>query len=162
MDPRALAVTRIRTTSGSLAHSFGKVMLALPLVIGFLTVIDGARTRSSKPGRSFAPPSWAPFRESFEKVHGRIMDVGVSAARPCSVWLRAIDVGFGGVSRTAGGSSFRRHRRLRSMDRLVFSTIRDRFGGRVRFFISEAWRRWTAMWLSGSMRSAGLCSRGTG
>ena len=55
-----------------LAHSFGKVMLALPLLIGFPTVIDG---RVEKVGENLAavrPTFMGAVPRIFEKTHARI------------------------------------------------------------------------------------------
>ena len=122
-----------------LAHSFGKVMLALPLVIGFPTVIDGRPDKIVENLPIIRPTIMGAVPRIFEKVHGRIMDVA-SQQRGLKKRLFewAIDVGLR-VSRARQAG----HRvspllavAHKVADRLVFSTIRDRFGGRVRFFIS--------------------------
>lgn len=122
-----------------LAHSFGKVMLALPLVIGFPTVIDGRVDKIVENLAVIRPTIMGAVPRIFEKVHGRISEM---MAEEGGVKKRlfdwAIDVGLQ-VSRAKQAG----HRvgpllalQHNIADRLVFNTIRERFGGRLRFFIS--------------------------
>ena len=114
-------------------------MLALPLVIGFPTVIDGRPDKIVENLPIIRPTIMGAVPRIFEKVHGASWTWRLSSEASKSVCSRAIDVGLQGVSRTAGGSScFAPLLAVaqKVADRLVFSTIRDRFGGRVRFFIS--------------------------
>jgi long-chain acyl-CoA synthetase len=50
-----------------LAHAFGKVMLALPLQIGFPTAIDGRVERIVDTSRLCIPPSWVRRRASSKR-----------------------------------------------------------------------------------------------
>ena len=50
-----------------LAHSFGKVMLALPLLIGFPTAIDGRVDKIVDNLTELRPTSWARCRASSKK-----------------------------------------------------------------------------------------------
>ena len=122
-----------------LAHSFGKVMLALPLLMGFPTVIDGRVDKIVENLAIIKPTFMGAVPRIFEKVHGRITETieeGGGFRKTLFDW--AIDVGLR-VSRAnqaghriGAGLAFQRT----IADRLVFSTIRQRFGGRLRFFIS--------------------------
>ena len=58
-----------------LAHSFGKVMLALPLVIGFPTVIDGRVDKIVENLAIIKPTIMGAVPRIFEKVHGRITEM---------------------------------------------------------------------------------------
>jgi long-chain acyl-CoA synthetase len=124
-----------------LAHAFGKVMLALPLLIGFPTAIDGRVDRIVDNLAVLHPTVMGAAPRIFEKAHARIVamvqqDGGIKKR----IFDWAIDVGLE-VSR-ARQAGRRPSRRLmlqhRIADRLVFSTIRERFGGRLRFFVSAA------------------------
>lgn len=122
-----------------LAHSFGKVMLALPLVIGFPTVIDGRVDKIVENLPIIRPTIMGAVPRIFEKVHGRIIEMAsqeVGFKKKVFDW--AVETGLR-VSRLKQAGE-RVSPVLRAQyalaDRLVFSTIRDRFGGRVRFFIS--------------------------
>jgi long-chain acyl-CoA synthetase len=58
-----------------LAHAFGKVMLALPLAIGFPTVIDGRVDKIVENLAVIRPTIMGAVPRIFEKVHGRIGDM---------------------------------------------------------------------------------------
>jgi long-chain acyl-CoA synthetase len=122
-----------------LAHSFGKVMLAMPLVMGFPTVIDGRVDKIVENLGIIKPTFMGAVPRIFEKVHGRITEtIAEEGGFKQTLFDWAIDVGLR-VSRAnqAGhriGAGLALQRAI--ADRLVFSTIRQRFGGRLRFFIS--------------------------
>jgi long-chain acyl-CoA synthetase len=122
-----------------LAHSFGKVMLALPLVIGFPTVIDGRVDKIVENLAIIRPTFMGAVPRIFEKVHGRITEM---MAEDGGVKKRLFDwaVGIGLQVSRAKQAGHRVSPLLAAQnklaDRLVFSTIRQRFGGRLRFFIS--------------------------
>jgi long-chain acyl-CoA synthetase len=122
-----------------MSHSFGKVMLALPLVIGFPTVIDGRVDKIVENLAVIRPTIMGAVPRIFEKVHGRINEM---MAKEGGVKKTLFDwaVGVGvEVSRTkqAGKTvSPLLNTQYKLADKLVLSKIRDRFGGRLRFFIS--------------------------
>lgn len=122
-----------------MSHSFGKVMLALPLVIGFPTVIDGRVDKIVENLAVIRPTIMGAVPRIFEKVHGRINEM---MAKEGGVKKTLFDwaVGVGvEVSRTkqAGKTvSPLLNAQYKLADKLVLSKIRDRFGGRLRFFIS--------------------------
>ncbi len=122
-----------------LAHSFGKVMLAMPLLMGFPTVIDGRVDKIVENLAIIKPTFMGAVPRIFEKVHGRITETMAEeggAKKRLFDW--ASDVGLQvSRARQAGhrvGPLLALQHKL--ADRLVFNTIRQRFGGRLRFFIS--------------------------
>ncbi|BBX18321.1 long-chain fatty acid--CoA ligase [Mycolicibacterium duvalii] len=124
-----------------LAHAFGKVMLALPLRIGFPTAIDGHVDRIVDNLAAVHPTFMAAAPRIFEKAHARIQGViadegGVKKRIfdwAIGVGLRASD------AREAGRTPSPLLAVQRAVaDRLVFASIRQRFGGRLRFFVSAA------------------------
>ncbi|WP_328354660.1 long-chain fatty acid--CoA ligase [Mycobacterium sp. NBC_00419] len=122
-----------------LAHSFGKVMLALPLVIGFPTVIDGRVDKIVENLAIIRPTFMGAVPRIFEKVHGRITEM---MAEEGGVKKRLFDWAIG-VGLEVSRAKQAGHRvgpvlglQHKIADRLVFNTIRERFGGRLRFFIS--------------------------
>ncbi|MCV7218713.1 long-chain fatty acid--CoA ligase [Mycobacterium crocinum] len=122
-----------------LAHSFGKVMLAMPLLMGFPTVIDGRVDKIVENLAVIKPTFMGAVPRIFEKVHGRITETMAEeggAKKRLFDW--ASDVGLQvSRARQAGhrvGPLLALQHKL--ADRLVFNTIRQRFGGRLRFFIS--------------------------
>ena len=122
-----------------LAHAFGKVMLALPLAIGFPTVIDGRVDKIVENLAVIRPTIMGAVPHIFEKVHGRIGDM---VEKQGGVKKKLFDwaIGIGTQVSRARQSGERVSPLLAAQyqiaDRLVLSTIRERFGGRVRFFIS--------------------------
>jgi long-chain acyl-CoA synthetase len=95
-----------------MAHSFGKVLLSTQLAIGFPTAIDGRvpRMTEAEGGAKLKIFRWA---EKVGLAHSR----AVRSGKPVSPVLKA---------------------QFAVADKLVFSKVRARFGGRVRFFISGA------------------------
>ncbi len=124
-----------------LAHAFGKVMLALPLLIGFPTAIDGRVDRIVDNLAELHPTVMGAAPRIFEKAHARILAM---AAEEGAVKKRIFDwaVGVGlkvSRARQAGHpTSLALKVQHKIADKLVFSTIRERFGGRLRFFVSAA------------------------
>ena len=122
-----------------LAHVFGKLLLMLPLQMGFATAVDG-RVDKIVPNLAVVKPTFmgaAP--RIFEKAYGRITTMmadegGVKAKLfgwASGVGKEVAEIRAGGGE--PGGLLAVRHRLA---DKLVLSKIRDRFGGRIRFFIS--------------------------
>jgi len=134
-----------------LAHSFGKVMLALPLLIGFPTAIDGRVDKIVDNLTELRPTVMGAVPRIFEKIHARIEGmIEEQGGLKKRIFDWAVGVGLE-VSRTrqAGRKpSLPISLQHKLADRLVLSTIRARFGGRLRFFISgsAALDRAVAQW----------------
>ncbi len=124
-----------------LAHSFGKVMLALPLAIGFPTAIDGRVERIVDNLAALHPTVMGAAPRIFEKAHARIEQT-IAEQGPLKKAIFGWSIGVGlkaSAARQAGKKpSLVSSLAYKLADRLVFSTIRERFGGRVRFFVSAA------------------------
>ncbi|ORW85928.1 AMP-dependent synthetase [Mycobacterium sp. IEC1808] len=124
-----------------LAHSFGKVMLALPLLIGFPTAIDGRVEKIVDNLAVLHPTVMGAAPRIFEKAHARIEQmIAEEGGLKKRIFDWSIRVGLKvSAARQAGEKpSLAASLAYRVADRLVFSTIRERFGGRVRFFVSAA------------------------
>jgi long-chain acyl-CoA synthetase len=124
-----------------LAHAFGKVMLALPLQIGFPTAIDGRVERIVDNLAALHPTIMGAAPRIFEKAHARIEGMVAEQGRLTKTMFDlAIGIGMRvSKARQAGKKpSLALSLACKVADRLVFSTIRERFGGRVRFFVSAA------------------------
>ena len=122
-----------------MAHSFGKVLLTMQLQVGYVTAVDGRVDKIIENLAVIRPTFMGAAPRIFEKAYGRIVTMAhsESAAKAkifdwaCNVGLRAAEL------ERAGTAVPRRLAAQRKIaDRLVFAKIRDRFGGRVRFFIS--------------------------
>jgi len=124
-----------------LAHAFGKVMLALPLQLGFPTAIDGRVERIVDNLAALRPTIMGAAPRIFEKAHARIEGMVAEQGRLTKkMFDLAIGIGMRvSEARQAGKKpSLASSLAYKVADRLVFSTIRERFGGRMRFFVSAA------------------------
>lgn len=122
-----------------LAHAFGKVMLALPLQIGFPTVIDGRVDKIIENLTVIRPTIMGAVPRIFEKVHGRINEMMIregGVKKRLFDWATGVGLQMSRVKQTGERPSPLLAVQHKLADRLVLSTIRDRFGGRMRFFIS--------------------------
>ena len=122
-----------------LSHSFGKVLLTAQLAIGFSTAVDGNVDELVDNLAVVRPTFMAGAPRIFEKVHARVVtstmaEGGVKAR----IFTWAMGVGHRVSSlqlegQQPGGLLALQHK---VADRLVFSKLKERFGGRVRYFIS--------------------------
>jgi long-chain acyl-CoA synthetase len=122
-----------------LAHVFGKVLLVLPLQIGFPTVVDGRIDRIVPNLAVVRPTFMGAAPRIFEKAYGRIT---TTVAEEGGVKARLFGWATGvGAKVAALREEGREPGRLlaaqhRLADKLVLHKVRERFGGRIRFFIS--------------------------
>ena len=124
-----------------LAHSFGKVLLTAQLAIGFPTAVDGRIEKIIDNLSAVRPTFMGAAPRIFEKAHSRIGTMAASeGGAKKKIFDQAFRVGREVSRRRVAGERvpFRLAAQHRLFDRLVFAKIRDRFGGRVRFFISGA------------------------
>ena len=122
-----------------LSHVFGKVLLTLPLQIGFPTAIDGRVDKIVDNLAVVRPTFMGAAPRIFEKAHARIVALGHGEGGvKAKIFDWAFDVGIKVVrARQAGDRpSAVIMAQYAVADRLVFRKIRERFGGRLRFFIS--------------------------
>lgn len=122
-----------------LSHSFGKVMLALPLVIGFPTVIDGRVDKIVDNLAIIKPTIMGAVPRIFEKVHGRINETMANESgvkKALFDWAIGVGLQVSRAKQAGHTVSPLLAAQYKMADKLVLSKIRDRFGGRLRFFIS--------------------------
>lgn len=122
-----------------LSHSFGKVLESALVRIGFVTAVDGRVERIVENLAEVKPTFVAAVPRVFEKVHNKVI-VGAQEAGGAKAAIFKWAVGVGAEAsrrqqqgRQIGGLLALKHR---VADALVFSKLRERFGGRLRFFIS--------------------------
>ena len=122
-----------------LAHVFGKVLLTLPLQVGFPTAVDGRVDKIVENVGVVRPTFMGAAPRIFEKAYGKITtmmhDEGGVKAKLFD-WAGGVGkevAEIRGAGGEPGGLLALKHKLA---DKLVLSKIRDRFGGRVRFFIS--------------------------
>jgi long-chain acyl-CoA synthetase len=124
-----------------MSHSFGKLLMAGHIASGSVTAIDGRIPKLIDNLAVVRPTLLAAVPRIFEKVYNRIID-GAKQGSPIKhkIFQWALAVG-------KAGSALRQQGKepggllalqLRIADRLVFSKIQARFGGRVRYFVSGA------------------------
>ncbi|MGI8954551.1 MAG: AMP-dependent synthetase/ligase [Nocardioidaceae bacterium] len=124
-----------------MAHSFGKVLLSTQLQIGFATAIDGRVDKIVDNLAVVRPTFMGAAPRIFEKVYGRIVTMAhAEGGAKAKIFDWAVGVGLDVSRRRRAGEKVpaalaAKHK---VADRLVFSKVRDRFGGRIRFFISGA------------------------
>lgn len=124
-----------------MAHSFGKVLLTTQLAIGFPAAVDGRVPKIVENLAVVKPTFMGAAPRIFEKAYGRIVgmaeDEGGAKAK---IFHWAEGVGREHSRATREGRSISPALKVQHAvaDKLVFSKVRDRFGGRVRFFVSGA------------------------
>jgi len=122
-----------------MSHSFAKVLLTTQLAIGFPTVVDGRVDKIIENLAVLRPTGMGAAPRIFEKAYGRIVTMAHSeGAAKARIFDWAVEVGRQVSRATRAGEPVSpvlaaKHK---VADRLVFSKVRARFGGRVRFFIS--------------------------
>ncbi|HEV7148728.1 MAG TPA: long-chain fatty acid--CoA ligase [Pedococcus sp.] len=122
-----------------LAHVFGKVLLTLPLQIGFPTVVDGRVDRIVDNLAVVHPTFMGAAPRIFEKAYARITTTVAAQGGPKAMlfgWATRIGASAARLRATGVQPSGLLAMQYAVADRLVLRTIRERFGGRIRFFIS--------------------------
>ena len=122
-----------------MAHSFGKVLLSTQLACGFATAIDGRVDKIVDNLGVVKPTFMGAAPRIFEKAHARIVTMTASeGGLKEKIFTQAFAVGTKVDELRLAGKSVPLPLKLQHalFDRLVFSKVRERFGGRVRFFIS--------------------------
>ena len=124
-----------------MAHSFGKVLMSTQMACGFAAAIDGRVDKIVDNLGVVKPTFMGAAPRIFEKAHARIvtMTAGEGGVKE-KIFNQAFKVGLQVDKLKREGKSVPLPLSLQHglFDKLVFSKIRDRFGGRVRFFISGA------------------------
>lgn len=122
-----------------LAHVFGKVLLTLPLQVGFSTAIDGRVDKIVDNLAVVQPTFMGAAPRIFEKAYGRItMMMKAEGGLKEKLFLWSVSVGREVAEMRARGEepSGMLAKKLALADKLVLHKVRQRFGGRIRFFIS--------------------------
>ncbi len=124
-----------------MAHSFGKVLMSTQMACGFAAAIDGRVDKIVENLGIVQPTFMGAAPRIFEKAHARIvtMQQAEGGAKE-KIFLKAFEVGKKVDQLKREGKPVPALLKLQHglFDKLVFTKIRERFGGRVRFFISGA------------------------
>lgn len=124
-----------------MAHAFGKVLITAQLACGFASAIDGRVDKIVENLAVVKPTFMGAAPRIFEKAHARIVTTaqaegGLRARLFAAAFSRGLEVD----GRRREGRPVPLPMSLLSglFDRLVFSKVRQVFGGRIRFFVSGA------------------------
>lgn len=122
-----------------LAHSFGKMIGTAQLRIGFPTAIDGRLDTIVRNLGVVKPTFVCAVPRIFEKVHNKVLQnagEGGAAKRAIFGWALRTGLAHSRLVRAGRRPGPLLEARRFLADRLVFSKVRELFGGRLRFFIS--------------------------
>ena len=122
-----------------LAHSFGKMLVAVQLQIGFATAVDGRVDRIVENMPVVRPTFMAGPPRIFEKVHARIVQtVEQEGGLRAQLFHWAFGVGDRVAQARLSGRTADPLTRAQHLlaDRLVLAQIRNRLGGRIRYMLS--------------------------
>ncbi|MBZ5735871.1 long-chain fatty acid--CoA ligase [Nocardioides sp. TRM66260-LWL] len=122
-----------------MAHAFGKVLLSAQLACGFATAIDGRVDKIIDNLAVVRPTFMGAAPRIFEKAYGRIITMTESeGGAKQKIFEQAFKVGTAVDELRRAGKAVPLPLRVQHalFDRLVFAKVRERFGGRVKFFIS--------------------------
>jgi long-chain acyl-CoA synthetase len=122
-----------------MSHSFGKVLLTTQLQIGFVTAVDGRVDKIVDNLAVVRPTFMGAAPRIFEKAYGRIVTMAHSeggAKAKIFDWACGVGAKVSRLKLEGKPVPPILKAKHRIADKLVFSKIRERFGGRVRFFIS--------------------------
>lgn len=136
-----------------MSHSFGKVLLSAQMACGFATAVDGRVEKIVDNCAEVKPTFMGAAPRIFEKAYGRIqtMQAAEGGAKE-KLFHKAFETGLKFEQLKREGKPIPIGLKLQHglFDKLVFSKVRARFGGRVRFFISgsAALNREIAEWFN--------------
>jgi long-chain acyl-CoA synthetase len=122
-----------------MAHSFGKVLQAVQLRIGFTTAIDGRIDKIIENLAVIKPTFVAAVPRIFEKIYNRVSQqakAGGDFKHKIFQWAIKIGRQVSAMRQKNQEPQGLMGLQYRLADKLVFSKLRERFGGRLRFFIS--------------------------
>ncbi|MER6947634.1 long-chain fatty acid--CoA ligase [Nonomuraea sp. NPDC000554] len=124
-----------------LSHSFGKLLEVVMIDIGVPTAIDGRLDQIADNLGTLRPTFMAAAPRIFEKIHNTVV---ATVQREGGVkerlfgWARATGLRVCRARQRGAAIPLTTRAEYALADRLVFAKLRQRFGGRIRFFISGA------------------------
>lgn len=122
-----------------LAHSFGKVLIAGQVKVGFAAAVDGRVDKIVDHLGEVQPTFIAAVPRIFEKIYGGIQTMQEregGAKLKIFRWAEGVGAKAGAARREGKNVGGMLALQYNIADRLVFSKIRERMGGRVRYFVS--------------------------
>jgi long-chain acyl-CoA synthetase len=120
-----------------LSHSFGKVLLSAQLSIGFASAVDGRIPKLVDNLAVIRPTFMAGAPRIFEKVQHRVAELaGGGVRRRVFDWSMGVGRRVAALRRGGETPTGLLKAQHAVADRLVLGKLRERFGGRLRFFVS--------------------------
>lgn len=122
-----------------LSHSFGKVLEAAQLAVGFPTTVDGRIPKLVDNLAVIRPTVMAAAPRIFEKVYNKVVTGAAEAGgakERIFKWSMSVGRQVSRLRQRGVEPKGMLKIRYSVADRLVFSKLRARFGGRIRYFIS--------------------------
>ncbi len=122
-----------------LAHSFGKVLEVAQLKIGFQTAIDGRVDKIVENLAHVKPTFVAAVPRIFEKVYNKVIDgAKKGGGLKFGIFKWALEVGkeVSKLRQNGQDASGLLAMKYALATKLVFVKLQDRFGGRLRYFVS--------------------------
>lgn len=122
-----------------LAHSFGKVLLAGQIGVGFPTAVDGRIPKLVDNLSVVRPTFMAAAPRIFEKVYNKVISSakdGGGLKYKIFRWAFQVGKKVSKLRQSGREPDGLTALQFRVADKLVFSKLKQRFGGRLRFFIS--------------------------
>lgn len=122
-----------------LSHVFGKMLISGSVQIGLTSAVDGRVDKIVDNLSVIRPTFMAAAPRIFEKVHARVTAMAhAEGAVKAKIFDQAVAAGrqVSRLRRQGKEPGRRLSIEYKLADRMVFQKIRDRFGGRLRFFIS--------------------------
>lgn len=120
-----------------LSHVFGKALIAIQIKIGFSTAVDGSIEKIVDNLGEVKPTFMAGAPRIFEKVRSKVM-TGAQSGLKGKIFNWAFDVGYKTVPGRLAGEQPAGLLGIQYAlaDKLVFSKLKERMGGNIRFFVS--------------------------
>jgi len=120
-----------------LSHSFGKVLLSAQLAVGFATAVDGRIPKLVDNLAVVRPTFMAGAPRVFDKVQHRVTAMaGSGVKRRIFDWSMGVGRRVAELRRAGREPAGLLKAQHTVADHLVFGKLRERFGGRLRFFVS--------------------------
>ena len=121
-----------------MSHSFGKVLMAAHIASGSVCAVDGRIPKIVENLAVVKPTVMAAVPRIFEKVYNKILEGAKQGGLKQKIFEWSVNVGKAGskvrqAGKEPGGML---GLKLKIADKLVFSKVKARFGGRVKYFIS--------------------------
>lgn len=122
-----------------MSHSFGKVLMASHLSTGHVCAVDGRIPKIIENLAVVRPTMMAAAPRIFEKVYNKVVQgMKEQGGMKEKIFQWALSVGREGskIRQKGAEPGGLLAMKLRLAEKLVFSKIKARFGGRIRFFVS--------------------------